>query len=83
MNGYTPTESRILELLSDGLPHKRCEVHKCLEDDLAQIEAIYPHVSRLRHKLQPKGQDILAVTTGRITYYQQIRLLNSANDGRT
>ncbi len=82
-NGYTPTETRILDLLRDGLPHRRDEVFKCLDDDLADISAIYPHMTRLPKKLQPKGQDILAVTTGRITFYQHIRLLNSANDGRT
>lgn len=83
MNGYTPTEKRILDLLRDGRPHHRKEVHACLEDDLSDISAIYPHMTRLRNKLQPSGQDILAVTTGRTTYYQQVVLLYSANDGRT
>lgn len=83
VNGYTPTETRILDLLRDGLPHRREEVFACLDDDLAQMDAIYPHVCRLRRKLQEHGQDILAVTTGRRTLYQQVRLLNSANDGRT
>ena len=83
MLGYTPTEHRIIRLLADGLPHRREEVHACLDDELSQIESIYPHISKLRRKIQPSGQDILAVTTGRITFYQQVRLLNSANDGRT
>ena len=83
MNGYTPTEFRILQLLRDGLPHRREEVHACLDDDLSALRSITPHLTRLRKKIQPAGQDILAVTTGRITFYQQVRLLNSANDGRT
>ena len=82
-NGFTPTESRILDLLKDGLPHRREELHALLDDDLAELSAVQRHVSTIRKRLNLKGQDILCVARGYTYSYQQVRLLCSANDGRT
>ena len=73
---FTPTERRILSLLSDGLPHKRKEVHGCLDDDLAAMAAIRWHIMNLRTKLRRSGQDIVCELVGRTINYRQVRLLN-------
>lgn len=78
---FTPTEKRILTVLSDGLPHTRQELHRCLSDELAELSAIQPHISRIRRRLQNKGQDIVCVLCNRQIQYQHVRILNSAYDG--
>ena len=80
---FTPTEQRIMDLLDDGLPHRREELHRCLSDELAALSAIQPHLSRLRRRLNPKGIDILCILKDRTLHYQKIRVCYSANDGRT
>lgn len=82
-NGFTPTEERIFDLLSDGHPHSRDELFKCLTDDLADTSAIRPHLTRLRGKINPKGFDILYVPRHHKTFWQLVHLVYSPNDGRT
>jgi len=77
INGFTPTEKRILKLLSDGRPHKRQEVHACLEDDLSNLKSITPHISRIRVKINAVGEEIVCVARERSYYYQHVRLLHS------
>ena len=80
---YTPTEKRMLKLLSDGLPHKRQELHSCLEDELSQLDAIQPHLSRIRHRIRAVGEDIICVLHQRTIAYQHVRTLCSPYDGRS
>lgn len=75
---YTPTQRRILNLLSDGMPHTRKEIHKCLDDELAALSAIKWHIMHLRTALRRHGQDIVCELIGKSINYRQIRLLNSA-----
>ena len=42
---------RMLLVLSDGEPHTREELYKCLHDDLANVEAVAVGVCRLRQAL--------------------------------
>lgn len=82
-NGFTPTQARIIQLLSDGLPHKRDDVFAaCIEDDLATVTALQLHISNLRPHLRARGEDIVCVVRGYVHFYQHVRLLASANDGR-
>ena len=74
---FTPTQSRILKLLSDGKPHRRVEIHACLEDELAAIEAIKFHIMNIRIVLRRMGQDIVCELIGRSIHYRQVRLLNN------
>ena len=82
-NGFTPTEHRMLELLSDGLRHTREELHACLFDDLAELASIQPHICRIRKRLVGRGEDILCVARNQTYFYQHVRLLCSPNDGRS
>lgn len=82
-NGFTPTEQRIIQLLNDGLLHSREEIHTCLDDELSDISAIRPHITHIRNKLRPFGEDIMCRRHNGSYYYQQVRLVSSGHDGRT
>lgn len=80
-NGYTKTEQAIIDILSDGKPHSRKELHACCGPSLKKV--VSTHVVNIRKKLPP-GQDIVAVmlNRGKAAFYQHVRRLASANDGR-
>lgn len=69
MNGYTPTQRRILAVLADGEPHSREELIACLGDadgiagqyDESAYSCLRMHISNLRKVLSAKGQDIVCV----------------------
>lgn len=82
VNGYTPTEKRILAVLSDGLPHKRHEIHACLCDDLSGLTAIQAHISNIRKRLRAIGEEIVCELSGGTITYRHVRLLSSPYDGR-
>lgn len=79
---FTPVQRRILEILSDGLPHTRFELHKCLNDELSPVRNIRPHLTAIRKKIRPHGEDILCEYIPHGTYYRHVRLLASAYDGK-
>lgn len=72
-NGFTPTQQRILDVLSDGKDHTRKELHSCLPDELSQLSAIQKHVSKIRKVLQPKGFLILCTIHNRRICYRYVR----------
>lgn len=79
---YTPTEQRMLEMLSDGMRHLREELHTCLWDEQSSLKAIRVHICRLRVKLRRFGEDLICETDGRRLYYRHVRLLVPAGDGK-
>lgn len=79
---FTPTQLKILDLLSDGMPHLRKEIHECLWDEQGALGNIRPHISAIRKVLRPKGEDIVCeLTYQRRLCYRHVRLLASANNG--
>ena len=57
---YTPTQKRILHVLSDGLSHTKEELKGCLWDELCDVDStLENHISQIRKRL-PKGQDIIS-----------------------
>lgn len=72
---YTPTESAILQVLTDGRQHSKQEIVDCLPDEMS--ENISGHLFNLRKKISSKGQDIVCLSKGkqRPVCYQLIRLL--------
>jgi DNA-binding CsgD family transcriptional regulator len=74
---FTPTEERMLAVLSDGDRHKKEELKACLADELAESPQIVNfHICNIRKKLQTKGQSIICEKGwGRQLYYRQVRLL--------
>lgn len=78
---FTPTQQRILKVLSDGLSHSKSDLVACLGDDRAGPNTLSVHLTLLRRLLRPHGQDIVCeFRYGHL--YRHIRLLHSANDGR-
>lgn len=71
--------AKMLRLLSDGEPHPVSELHElCLPSGR---KAVRTNILALRKALPP-GEAILCTIRNRKTYYQHVRLLASANDGR-
>lgn len=58
-NGYTPTQSRLLAVLADGLPHSRDELYGCLNDEQALPNTLNVHLTYLRAKLRQHGEDVM------------------------
>ena len=77
---YTPTEQKILQVLSDGMSHERCELYACLMDPESKPTSIRQRISSLRKKLRPKGEDVIC-ELNRGIYYRHVRMLASAVDG--
>lgn len=78
MAKFTPTEVKILAVLSDGMPHTREELHGCLMDELGDLSNVKVHITYLRRKLRPMGQDIVYYChTRREMRYRHVRLLNT------
>lgn len=75
VNGFTPTETRILRVLADGNRHHKDELFQCLEDDLASKNALEVRICMIRKKLEPKAETILVEWWQRRRYYRQVRLI--------
>lgn len=73
---FTPIHLRILEILSDGLPHTPEELLPAIGDELADIPTLQVHICRIRKVLRPAGQDIIAEYVRRDCRYRHVRLLN-------
>jgi hypothetical protein len=58
---YTPTQRKILAVLSDRRPHSPAELFACLPDDLGSVRNIRPHLTRLRSKLRPRRDIVCEV----------------------
>ncbi len=79
MAKFTPTEQRILQVLSDGKPHHKSEFYECLFDDMSvdKNKAVTNHVLRIREKLRVDGYDIVCSLRYRKSYYTHVRLLST------
>lgn len=72
---YTPIEQRIIDLLSDGLPHDRRDVLECWNDHHMNLHAMAVAIMRLRPKVRALGQDIITEhRRGSISYRHVILL---------
>ena len=76
-NGLTNVQKKILEALSDGRPHTPQDLFKCLSDEMGSPATVAVHITGIRKKLRPKGQDISCETINRQAYYRHVRLLSS------
>lgn len=74
---FTPTEERILEVLGDGVRHKRKELHRCLSDELTNVKTIQFHLSKIRQKIRPMGRDIVCIFNNQTIWYQMVQVLDA------
>jgi DNA-binding CsgD family transcriptional regulator len=75
MARFTPTEKRMLRVLSDGLPHSRDELQLCLWDNLGAVSNIRCHLTSIRRKLRPRGEDVLCVIHRSRPAYRHVKLI--------
>lgn len=73
---FTQTESRILNVLADGKPHKKKELIDCLMDEMSDKTNLWRHIHSLRKKIRPYGGSILCVFHMRQFCYQRVKLYN-------
>lgn len=71
INGFTPTQKKLLALLGDGLAHDAKQLLEALDDELAEIGTVYAHVSNIRKKINPAGDDIVC----RAGTYRLVRMV--------
>lgn len=79
LSEFTPTQKRLLEVLSDGMMHSNYELLGCLNDELASIGTVRAHIYYLRTRLRPKGYDIVAHRIGKDHTFRKVRILASNN----
>lgn len=74
---FTPTEAAMLQILSDGKPHRREELHSCCGP--SSIGVVGVTVCSIRKKLRGRGEDVVCVNRGDRNgfAYQHVRLLVS------
>ncbi len=72
---FTPVETKMLAVLSDGMPHGKEELHECLWDREGTVDNIRMHISNMRKKLERHGHTIVCVTLWRKAFYRHVRLL--------
>lgn len=70
---FTSTQLRILDVLRDGEPHHKREIHACLPDDLASINAVHFHVSTIRGKIRDAGYLIMIQFQGYTPLYRLVK----------
>ncbi len=72
---YTPTEQRLVAMLSDGKTHSRRELLTCIDDDQAEFSNLQWHLSQVRKQVRPMGQEIMFVSGNCVSGYRHVRLL--------
>ncbi len=77
MGQFTPTEKRIMELLSDYRLHRAEEIRGCLPDEMNTNANIHPHLSKIRKMIRMVSHDIATRRTNDGTCYFLVRLLAS------
>ena len=78
---FSPTQTKILAVLSDGLPHRWEEIKQVLPNEQSDRHTLNSHLKTIRAKIRPRGQDIICQFILRQRQYRHVRLLHSANDG--
>jgi hypothetical protein len=76
--GFTPIQQCLLAVLSDGGPHEPVELLDCLGDPESGVKNLWPHLTYLRRKLRPSGEDIVCEIYRRKMHYRHVRLLAAA-----
>ncbi len=67
---FTPIQRAMLDVLADGHPHTREELHACLYDDMGAMSNIRAHLTNLRKKLRPAGRDVACERVNGIVRYR-------------
>ena len=74
---FTPTQTRLMEILKDGHAHPVAQLWACLGDEQANPNNLRMHLSILRTKLRPTGKGILCDERGETTRYILVNLMDN------
>ena len=79
---FTPTEARLLKLLSTGDRVHKSEMFEALgmEGDGCDHRTIHNHIKNMRPKLLDSGLKIIVEFWQRRTFYVMVRNIHSANE---
>lgn len=77
---FTPTQRRLLEALQDGLGHSSKDLLGALNDTQADLNLLRVHLTLLRKRLRPRGQDVVCELRSGCAYYRWTRYVMSSND---
>lgn len=72
VNGYTPTQKKLLEILADGKAHSRHELHAAICDEYDSMVNMQFHISAIRKRL-PEGEKIICELIVGTTHYRRIK----------
>ena len=76
-------QTRMLRVLSDGLPHEAEELVACLADELGDGTNIHPHLTALRKEINPRGEDIIHERGPLYGFkYRLVRMVASPYNGK-
>lgn len=78
---FSPTQSKILAILSDGMPHSIEELQRCLWDEKGASHNVAAHLTAIRKVIRPRGEDIICQHLNHSHRYRHVRLLHSPSDG--
>lgn len=59
MPEWTPIQAKMLQVLKDGRPHTKEELHACLNDDLSPVTNVYMYITAINKKLRVSEQEII------------------------
>ena len=76
---FTPTQRKIMDVLSDGEMHSITQLHGCLPDELGSVENVQPHLTAIRKYIRTVGQDITSVKIDDTIYYRLVRKIGNRN----
>lgn len=71
--GLSNVQRKMLALLADGHGHTPKELHGCLVDEMGPLKNITPHLTSLRKKLRPHGEDVLCQEIEGQSWYRLVR----------
>ena len=81
---FTKTQLRIVEVLSDGKRHHSLELQMYLRkhepEGIAKHKSVIVHITGIRKKLRPVGEDIVCEYFQRKKYYRHVRLLAGSGE---
>lgn len=77
---FSPTQQDLMEVLADGLPHRRQELLDCLDDPEKTRLTLKPYLYRLRQKLRVQGYDIVCEFRNRGFWFRLVGLINQHDE---
>lgn len=81
LDGFTPTERRMLAVLLDYKQHNKVDIIACVSDGEGKSWTV--HLANLRRKLRQSGYTVMTTRVDTVILYQLGRTYRSGNDGRS